>query len=69
MTIPYSIYYTILNAKQLAHSRNKYSAEASSPSVKLRALDNCFLSVVFDTQRTLLKQNKKALYQVLFDTR
>jgi hypothetical protein len=34
----------------VAQSGNKYSAESSSLSVKLRALDNCFLSAVFDIQ-------------------
>jgi hypothetical protein len=33
----------------VAHSGNKYSKEAASQSVKLRALDNCFPSAIFDT--------------------
>jgi hypothetical protein len=45
----------------VTHSGNKYSAEAASSSVKLRALDNYFPSAIFDTWRTLLKQNKNTL--------
>jgi hypothetical protein len=50
-----------LSARALgvAHSGNKYSTEAASLSVKLRALDNCFPSAIFDTRQTLLKQTKK----------
>jgi hypothetical protein len=42
-------------AFSVAHSRNKYTAEAASMSAKPWALGNCFLSAIFDTWRTFLK--------------